>query len=245
MENPIDKASPRQAAGIAGAAFLFVLMGYTISWILVYAKLIVADNAAATARNIMAHERLFRIGIVADLLVAIAGIVLAWALYILLRSVNKNLALLALLLKLMDAVLALGTVSFSLLTLRLLPGEAEATVFQPEQLLALAGRIFNFHAAAATIPMVLAGLGFIVFFYLLFQSKYIPRILSGFGIFSYGLIVLSAFGNILGIKAASGPMSPLDIILFAPSILFELTIGLWLLSKGANGRLPTSRGQAS
>jgi hypothetical protein len=230
-DHAADKSLQRTAR-VAGLAFLLVLIGYTLSWIFVYAKLIVPGNAVATAQNIMAHELLFRIGIAGDLMIAISAIVLAWALYILLKPVNKNLALLALFLKLTDAVLAIVAVSFSFIALRILPAESYSTVFEPEKVQALVGLFLNLHAAASTVPMVFTGLGFIVFFYLLFKSKYVPAILSGLGIFSYALILLSSCKNIIGAKSAAGQLSHMDMIFFAPSILFELIIGLWLLLKG-------------
>ena len=52
------------------------------------------DNATATANNIAAHELLFRLGIVADLLAGISCLVVALALYHVLKGVDRNLAVL-------------------------------------------------------------------------------------------------------------------------------------------------------
>jgi hypothetical protein len=234
MTNHAGERSAQRTARVAGLAFLFIVIGYTLSWVFVYAKLIVPGNAAATGRNIMAHEPLFRAGMAGDLMVALSALVLAWALYLLLKPVNKNLALLGLLLKFADAILAIFTVSLSFIALHIAHGEAGPSVFTPEQLPAVAGLLLNLHAAAAAIPMVLTGLGFIVFFHLLFKSKYVPGALSGFGIFSYLLILASSLLKILGGKSAAGQMGALDMALFAPSVLFELAVGLWLVIKGVN-----------
>ena len=56
--------------------------------------LIVPADAAATTNNIAASAGLFRAAIAAFLLVAILDVVVAWALYVLLRPVNEGLALL-------------------------------------------------------------------------------------------------------------------------------------------------------
>ena len=63
-------------------------------------KLIVFGDAAATANNIMASEWQFRIGFTGDLVSAVFFLLTAWALYVLLKPVNKDLALLFLLLNL-------------------------------------------------------------------------------------------------------------------------------------------------
>ena len=64
------------------------------------AKLIVFGDAVATANNIMASEWLFRIGFVSDVSRWCFFLLAAWALYVLLKPVNKNIALLFLLLNL-------------------------------------------------------------------------------------------------------------------------------------------------
>jgi hypothetical protein len=232
MINQTEDTSLDTTARVAGLAFLVILIGYTLTWIFVYSRLIVAGNAAVTARNIIANESLFRIGLTGDLVIAISGIVLSVALYIILKPVNRNLALFALCLKLAEAVLALITVSLSFIAMQMVTGEAYLTAGNPEQVQELVGLFLNLHVAASTIPMVLTGLGFIIFFSLFFTSKFIPRIVSGFGILSYVLILLYAFMTILSPNLAS--IMEIQIICWAPSCILELTIGIWLFLKGVN-----------
>ena len=236
MTDPIADTSQSRTAGIAGFAFLVILIGYSITWIFVYSRLIAAGNVTVTASNIMANELLFRIGIASDLMIAVSGIVLSLALYIILKPVNRNLALFALCLKMADAVLAAVTVSLSFLALQMITGDAYLTAGNPEQVQELIGLFLGVHAAASTIPMVFTSLGFIVFFYLFLRSKYIPGLLAGFGIFSYALLLFSSFVTIFGAKPAMALLGNFDIICFAPSCLFELIIGLWLLLKGLDVR---------
>jgi hypothetical protein len=51
-------------------------------------------DAAATAHNILAHERQFRVGLAGELIMLNFDVVLALALYALLKPVNEILALL-------------------------------------------------------------------------------------------------------------------------------------------------------
>jgi hypothetical protein len=216
--------------------FLLIVIGWTLNWIFVDSKIHAAGNVMATVNKIMANELLFRIGIANELIFSISGMVLALALYIILKPVNKNLALLALCWKLIDAVIGTVNVLATFIVLQMVNGKAAMAVFKPEQLQDIAGLFFNIRANGAAIAMLFLGLGFIVFFYLLFKSKYVPGILAGFGILSYFLIFVNSLANILVPQNAAvlTMVNPISMIFMTPSILFELTIGFWLIFKGIN-----------
>jgi hypothetical protein len=236
MTNNIVDSSQRKAAKIAGFMFLLIVTGWTLHWIFVDSRLHAAGNVMATAKNIMANELLFRIGIADELIFSISGMVLALALYIMLKPVNKNLALLALCWKLTDAIIGAVNALAAFLALQMVNGKACVTAFKPEQLQDIAGLFFNIRANGAAIAMLFLGLGFIVFFYLLFKSRYVPGILAGFGVLSYFLIFVNSLANILVPQNAAvlTMVNPVSMILMAPSILFELIIGFWLIGKGIN-----------
>ena len=80
------------------------------------------------------------------------------------------------------------------------------------------------------------GLNLVVFLALLYRSKYVPRALAGFGVIAYVLIVVYDSMLILAPELALVPV--VQGIAWAPSILFEVSIGLWLLIKGV--RVPAS-----
>jgi hypothetical protein len=226
----IADLSLRKAARVAGFMFLFSSIVPLLNWTFVLSKLIVAENVMATADNIMANGLLFRIGITVELIMAVGAVVLALALYTILKSVNKNLALLALFWKLSEAIIGAVIVLISFIALQILNAEGYLTAFTPEQLKVPVGLILNTHTVVFSIPMVFLGLDLILFNYLFFKSKYIPRVLAGFGILSYSLILIHAFANILAPNYAT--MLITQITCYTPSILFEVIIGLWLLTKG-------------
>jgi hypothetical protein len=230
MTSRIADKSLRKAAKVAGFMFLFAFIVPTLNWAFVLSKLIVAEDVIATANNIMANELLFRIGITIELIMSAGLVVLALALYIILKPVNKNLASLALLLKLLEATIVASIVLVSFVALQMLSGDAYSTVFTPEQLQVPVGLILNAHTTIFSIPMVILGLDMMVFSYLFFQSKYIPGLLAGLGILSFALIFIHAVMYILAPQYAAMPMN--QIIFYAPSGLFEMIIGVWLLSKG-------------
>ena len=234
MTNSISDTSQHRAAKVAGLMFLFNLMLPLLNWIFVLSKLIDSENAIATANNIMANEWLFRIAMSVELMMSVGLIALAVALYIILKPVNRNLALLALLWKLAEATIVAVIVLISFIALQILNEEAYLTVFTQEQLLVHVGFLLNKHTVLYSIPMIFLGLDLVLFFYLFFKSKYIPGILAVFGILSYALIFIYAFIKLLVPEYAMTPATNniLQIISYTPSCLLELTIGIWLLFKG-------------
>jgi hypothetical protein len=230
MKNSIVDTTQHKAARVAGFMFLFSLIVPLLNWAFVLSKLNVAENALATANNIMANESLFRIGITIELFMSIGLIVLGLALYIILKPVSKNLALLALVWKLAEAIIGAAIVLVSFIALQILNGDVFLTAFTPEQLQTPVGLILNAHTTIWSISMVFLGLDMILFSYLFFKSRYIPRILAGLGILSFALIFTHALMYILAPQYAAMPIN--QIIFYAPSGLFEIIIGIWLLFKG-------------
>lgn len=215
MRIRITDVSQRKSAKLAGFLFLLAFIVPTLNWAFLLSGFNVPNNALATSQNILAYEFIFRLGICIELFMAVALIILGWSLYRLLKRVNQDLALLALLLKLVEAALMAVTVLVPFIALQLSDGEI--------------GPIFNLHTAITSIPMVFLGLDMMLFSYLLLKSRYIPEVLAAFGIFSFALILIHALLYILSPEYAAMPIN--QIIFWTPSGLFELIIGSWLLIK--------------
>lgn len=105
MTNRTAEASPLFYARVAGFLYILIIIIGVLNGIFIDSKLIVSGNDAVTANNIMANELLFRIGIAGVIILYASVIVLSWALYVILKTVNKNLALLAMLLRSGEAIL--------------------------------------------------------------------------------------------------------------------------------------------
>ena len=126
--------------------------------------------------------------------------------------------------------MAAAIVLISFITLQVAKGGAYISIFTPEQLQTPIGLILNSHTALFSIPMVFLGLDMMLFSYLFFKSNYIPKLLAGFGVISFALIFIHALMFILTPIYATMPIN--QIIFWAPSGIFEIVIGIWLLSKG-------------
>ena len=71
--HPTDKA-----ARVAGAVYLSMAVTAPFSLIYIPRTLIVRADATATANNVLAHETLFRLGIVADLITSVILSLWSW-----------------------------------------------------------------------------------------------------------------------------------------------------------------------
>ncbi len=80
--------------------------------------------------------------------------------------------------------------------------------------------------------MIFHGLNSMLFLYLFFKSNYLPAILPGFGVFAYALIFVYAVLTILSPGYAAMPT--IQIVCMAPSVLTEILMGFWLLTRSVN-----------
>ena len=88
MTNRITDISQRQAAVVAGWGLLIMTLFYLSADFFVFQNLIVPGDATTTAKNIMAKEMLFRIGICSFLIVIVCDVVVATGF----RSVPSHVA---------------------------------------------------------------------------------------------------------------------------------------------------------
>src|SRR5712692_3319615 len=114
--------SQRKAARVVGFSYLFAMVTAYFAEFFVHARLIVPDNAVETARNIIAHERLWRLGIASYLLCFLTDVALIAALYVILKRVNQNLALFAAFLRVVETSVFVVMMLSSFDALRLLSG---------------------------------------------------------------------------------------------------------------------------
>ena len=91
-EGEIAVKSPKRLARIAGIFYLLVGIFGGFAEGFVDPKIYVANNAVATAGNVVAYSALVRIGVVAHLVDAVFFVLTALTLYILLKHVNKGVA---------------------------------------------------------------------------------------------------------------------------------------------------------
>jgi hypothetical protein len=229
MPNHIADGSLNKIAKISGLLFLLSLLVPLLNWTLILSKFIVSNDAIATAQGILQNTFLFRINIVNEMIIAIVAIVLAGTLYILLKPVNKPLALLAAYLKLTEGILSAFIALGHWMALQVLLEQSLSKLTGSEQVQTLIGLFLNVHVSITAIPGVFLGMNLMIFFYLLFKSQFVPRVLAGFGFISYLLIFIYDLSMIL--LPYYSTVLIVQIIGWGPSIICEIMIGLWLLIK--------------
>jgi hypothetical protein len=231
MSYPIE-APQRKAAILVGLCYFFGHIPAIFAEFFVTGRIIDYDNAMVTARNIVAHETLFRLGIASNLVVFMADVVLIAALYVILERTNRNLALTAVLFRLVETSLLVVVTLNDLAVLRILSGANYLQGFTPNALAGMARLAISAHSDAYRTALLFFGLGSSVFAYLWLKTRYIPRALAVLGLFASALVAVCMFVFIIFPELAR----VVTVEYFAgPIFLFEISIGLWLLIRGLRG----------
>src|SRR5437868_7681548 len=229
----------KKAARIAGAIYLSMVITGPFSLIYVPSKLIVRGNAAATADNILAHETMFRLSILADLVGQVIFICLAIALYRLLSGVNKIWAALMVALVLASAAVGFVNTLNDIAAMILFRGADFLAVFDKAQRDALGMLFVRLHSQGIFIDEMFWGLCLFPFGLLVFRSGFLPRFIGVW-------LMINCFGYvILSVIALFFPAYYGAAFNWSQPVLFgELAIMLWLLIKGAKVPAATSTAAA-
>src|SRR6266498_2998173 len=218
----------KKAARIAGAIYASMVVTGPFSLIYVPSKLIVRGDATATASNILAHETMFRLAILADLIGSVIFICLAIALYKLLSGVNKTWAGLMVALVLVSAAVGFLNTLNNIAALTLFRGADFLAVFDKPQRDALAYLFVRLHSQGILINELFWGVWLFPFGLLVFRSGFLPRFIGVWLMINcFGYVILSVIALFFHsyYNAAFNWSQP---VLFG-----ELAIMLWLLVKGA------------
>lgn len=221
--------SPQVYARVAGLLYLVVIVLGGFAFGYVPAQLVTSD-VATTASNILAHETLWRLGIVGDLIVVTCAIPQLLCEYLLLRPAQRNIALLAVFFNLVslavESLAALG----HLAALTVLKRGVSLSIADAHQLQVWASMAIGVHDDIVNISFVFFGATCITLGYLIFRSGFLPRFL-GVLMTIAGLCYLT--NSLTGLLAISFGRSNFPWLLL-PAGLSELTLCLWLITRGVN-----------
>jgi hypothetical protein len=213
-------------ARIAGVVFLIAFVAGGFGEFYAPQQLIVPGNAAMTAQHVVGSDLFFRLGFVAYLGEAITDVTLAFLLYVLLRPVHANLALLALLFRLMATATFAFAELFYFAPFLILGGDGYLKTFSQSQLHALALLSLSIYSAGAYLYIVFYGIASMLLGSLIVRSGYLPRVLGALWVLGgLGFVI----GNLVWIFA------PADAsLLLVPQVIASLSLGLWLLIRGVD-----------
>jgi hypothetical protein len=226
----------KKTARMAGFLYLIYIVISISSDVIGRSKLFVFGDAAATAQNIMASEWQFRtIGFMGDLVSAVLFLLTAWALYVLLKPVNKNIALLFLLLNLGGVAIQCFSDLNLYASLLLLSGADYLKVFQADQLQALAMLFLYLRENGFMMAQIFYGAWLFPLGYLVFKSGFLPRIL--------GIVLMihcvAWLVNFLQFFLFPG-YEVIHYLTYPLGFISEFGLTLWLLIMGAKDQKPAS-----
>lgn len=224
-------ASPRRWARIAGGLYLINIVFGAFAIGYVPAALVVSGDAAATARNLLAHELLYRLGLVAHIIVLLTNIPLAVIFYDLFKVVNRRLAVLVVFFTLVGTAVEGANLLTQFTPLLLLGGEHSlSAAFTPEQVQALAYLPLDPQAIGYNLAQVLYDGYLLAAGYLVFRSTFLPRTVGVLLVVGAVCYLIYSFAVFLAPEFAA----QLVPSILLPSGLAELSLCLWLLVMGVN-----------
>jgi len=221
----------KRQARLAGLLYFLASNSAPLGLIYVPNKLIVLNDATATANHIRASQSLLRWGIACELFTSIMFIFVVVALYRLFKAVNETYVLSMAILILISIPISLLSVVNEVVALIILGGADWLSVFDPGQLNALAYILMRLHSRTLLVAEIFWGLWLVPFGILIIRSGFIP----------------SALGYLLFVAALGYVASSLTFLLlpsYGPVVdpvaskltFFELPIILWLLIWGAKAQ---------
>jgi Domain of unknown function (DUF4386) len=221
---------PIAVARLGGAMYLIIIALGIFAEVFVRGRLIVANDAVATATNIRAHELLWRWSAAGELISLICVTVLMLTWLAVLRPVSHDLTLLALFFGL--TAHAAGVVSALDVLGAVFPlGDAPyLRAFSPEQLAALARLATRQQAHAFGIGLLLSGCFFLVAGNLIFRSGYLPRLIGVL----YMIAGVGYIGHTFVLVLAPAFAGRVFAIVAVPIFIGEASLSLYLLIKGVD-----------
>jgi hypothetical protein len=221
---------PQVYARVGGILYLIIILAGGSGELFVRGSLVVSGNAAATGANILASPYLWRAGVAGDLVMHVCDVGLMLVFYVLLRPVNRNLALLAVLFNLVQTSVLVANKLNLMLPLFLLADAPYLKAFTPEQLQALSYVAIRTHDYGFGFGLIFFGVECCVLGYLIIRSSYLPSTLGVMMQIAGVCYVINSFADIV-YPAIASRLFPFILL---PAFIAELSLALWLLVKGVD-----------
>jgi hypothetical protein len=227
MQTRLADMAPQTAARVAGVLYLVIIAGGLFAEAFVRDQLIVGGDAAATARNILDHALLYRLGFAVHLFYLACALALAVILYDMFRRVSSSLALLALCFDVVSIAIEAGNLLNQFAPLRLLT-DAGLSGLDAGQLHAMAYAHVRLFASGFGLSLVFFGFFCLATGTLIYRSTFLPRALGVLMVVAGGCYLFNSFAVFLspGLAARLFPW------ILLPCLIAESLLALWLTVKG-------------
>lgn len=227
MRQMLEANRARLVARVGGVLYLIVIVIGGLGEAVVRGRIVVPGNATATAANLRSMEWLWRLGVTGEIVLLMCATALALILYVLLRPVSRDLALLGAFFNLVS--IAIEGVAAGALAAALLPmTNAYVGAFTPEQLNVMAMLAVRSHSTGFGIALIFFAMECVILGYLIFRSGYMPRSIGVLMQIAGVCYAINSFAQLLSPQLSSR----LFPAILLPSLIAELSLALWLLAKG-------------
>jgi hypothetical protein len=225
-------SSDRKTARITGVLFIIATAASIAS-----SPFLASFNSSNYLVDISANGNQVLVGVLLAFMAAISSASIAISLYPTLRKHNEGLALAAVGFRLIEGVLYIvGIVGLlSLLTVSqqfVISGAPNPSYFQTLGASLLAG----YHWVNYVAAVLAFCLGALMYYFIFYQTKLVPRWLSGWGLVGVALLAIAALLVMFGVIA---PLSASQVVLALPIAVQEMALAVWLIIKGFNPKTLT------
>lgn len=213
----------RTYARLAGFLFLWLIIT-GLAGLIISSRIAGSGTFAETAKRIVASEHLYRLALCLELIETMSAALLAFALYVTLKPVDNLLAQIAMYFRLGESFIGGAAMIFSFFRLGLYSSSQSPGALGTDQSQALVSLTRFASTASVNISAIFFSIGSVIFFYLFFKSSYIPKVLSGFGVFASVIVTIICFGSLMFPEHATMLQYG-----WAPMAIAEITTGFWLM----------------
>jgi hypothetical protein len=222
--NGITDRSLGNSAIIAGIGLLLMAIVAPIANFSILGGLIVPDDVSETVSNISGSTGLFRLGLFIFLIVAVLDIIVAWALYVFLKPVNRSLSLLTAWFRLVYAAVLVFVLIFLINVLHLMSGAGYLNALDTNQLQTLIMLSLNNFTLGWEFGLIIFGFHLALLGYLMLKAGYMRKILGILLIIASLGYIIDGFGKLLS--------SNYQISLSIYTFVGEVVLIFWLLIAG-------------
>lgn len=230
MYTGITEKTPQFYAKVIGFGLLLMALLALFANFFVIESFIIPGDAAATVTNLTDNELLFRLAIASFVMILVLDVIISWALYILLRRVNKSFALLAALFRLTYTAIFTASIFNFVSVLELINEASYLMLLETNQLHAQVMLLIDAFRNGWLIGLVFFGVHLLLIGYLVFKSGFMPKLLGilvilaglGYLIDSFAKIILSNYSDF---------ETMFILIVAIPGAIGELALAIWLLVK--------------
>ncbi len=223
MEDIPTERTQRIYARVAGFLFLWLIIT-GLAGALTVSHIVGSGTFAETAKRVVASERLYRVALSSELIETLSALLLGFALYVTLKPVNELLAQLALYWRVGESFIGCVGMIFGFAQLPLYTSTQPVGALGTDQAEALVNLTRHAGYGTYNISAMCFSIGSVLFYYLFFRSRYIPRSLSAFGVFASVIVSIICFGSLI-FPEHSGTLQ----YGWAPMAIAEVTTGIWLM----------------